>query len=153
MQNTLPSPLGWRLNRRIEITLVSTGGALPLELTLQRQSVPDDMAIQDGAGVGSRFEGLSFKVEAVSARQILANDVLAMFNDVMIESQPGSGSYLYSAGWFRKFNDAAALRRELQQQGFNDASVSAYINGIRVSRAEAVGLLKKYPDLVSFIKN
>ncbi|MBK8921739.1 MAG: PD40 domain-containing protein [Saprospirales bacterium] len=153
VQNTLPSPLGRRLNRRIEITLVSTGGALPLELTLQRQSVPDDMAIQDGAGVGSRFEGLSFKVEAVSARQILANDVLAMFNDVMIESQPGSGSYLYSAGWFRKFNDAAALRRELQQQGFNDASVSAYINGIRVSRAEAVGLLKKYPDLVFFIKN
>ncbi len=103
--------------------------------------------------VPERFAGLCFKVEAVTTRQILTNDAIGMFNDLMIESQPGAGSYRYTAGWFRKFSEAAALRRELQAQGFTDAIVAAYVDGVRVSRAEAVGLLKKYPELAAFVKN
>ena len=151
--NAVPNPIGQRLNRRIEISLAAAEGPLPLDLTLQAQIVPEDMAIRGTAPVAERFTGLSYKVEAVTTRQILTNDALGMYNDLMIESQPGSGSYRYSAGWFRKFSDAAALRRELQNQGFADAAVSAYVDGIRISRAEAVGLLKKYPDLAAFVKN
>ena len=151
--NAVSNPVGQRLNRRIEISLAATEGPLPLELSLQAQIAPEDLAIRGVPQVAERFAGLSYKVEAVTTRQILTNDALGMYNDLMIESQPGSGSYRYSAGWFRKFSDAAALRRELQNQGFSDAAVSAYIDGIRISRAEAVGLLKKYPDLAAFVKN
>ena len=152
--DTRPNPVGQGLNRRIEISLASTEGPLSLELTLQRKTVPASMAIP-GAIVypDKRFEGLSFKVEAVTARQVLTNDALGMFDDLMIESQPGSGAYRYTAGWFRNFSEAVAQRRELQAQGFSDAAITAYINGIWISRAEAVGLLKKYPDLLPFIKN
>lgn len=153
VMNTLPNPVGQRLNRRIEITLASTNTPLPLEITLQPQPIPDEMVIRGAVDAGQRFMGLTFKVEAVVTRQILINDAIGMFNDLMIESQPGAGSYRYTVGWFRTFSDAVALRRELQSQGFADASVTAYVNGIRVSRAEAVGLLKKYPDLTAFIKN
>ncbi|TNE51872.1 MAG: hypothetical protein EP344_16330 [Bacteroidetes bacterium] len=151
--NANPNPTGQALNRRVEITFSTTEEALPLELTLQTRPVPEIMAIRGAPNVSKWLDGVAFKVEAVSARQILTNDALGMFNDLMIESLPGSGSYRYSAGWFRSFNDAAALRRDLQSQGFYDASVAAYINGIRVSRVEAVTLLKKYPDLAPFIKN
>lgn len=151
--NAVPNPVGQRLNRRIEITLAATDGPLPLQLTQQAQIAPEDMAIRGVPQVAERFAGLSYKVEAVTTRQILTNDALGMYNDLMIESQPGSGAYRYSAGWFRNFSDAAALRRELQNQGFPDAAVSAYIDGIRISRSEAVGLLKKYPDLAAFVKN
>ena len=151
--DAVPNPAGQQLNRRIEIALVSLEGPLPLDLTVQRPAVPESMAIRGTASLEERFKGLSFKVEAVSARQIMTNDALGMFNDLMIESQPGTGSYRYTAGWFRKFSEAAALRRELQSQGFPDATVAAYIDGIRISRAEAVGLLKKYPDLTAFVKN
>ena len=150
---TAPNPTGQRLNRRIEITLADAEGPLPLELSLQRQPVPEEISVRGGPGVEERFKGLSFKVEAVSARQILTNDALGMYDDLMIESQPGSGSYRYTAGWYRHFADADALRRELQHQGFPDAVVAAYIDGIRISRAEAVGMLKKYPDLAAFVKN
>ncbi len=150
---TVPNPTGQRLNRRIEITLADVEGPLPLEFSLQRQPVPEEMSVRVVPSLEERFKGLSFKVEAVSARQILTNDALGMYNDLMIESQPGSGSYRYTAGWFRHFADADALRRELQRQGFPDAIVAAYIDGIRISRAEAVGMLKKYPDLAAFVKN
>lgn len=150
---TQPNLLGRSLNRRIEITFAALEGPLPLELTLRRQPVPEEMAVPASFSRDKQTTGLSFKVEAVTARQILTNDALGMFNNLMIESQPGSGSYRYTAGWFRNFNDALALRRELQAQGFSDATVTAYINGIWISRAEAVSLLKKYPDLFQFIKN
>lgn len=151
--NTQPNPVGQSLNRRIVIGLTSIYEPLPLTIKQEEKIVPEAMAILGGVSAAERFEGLSFRVEAVTARQILTNDALGMFNDLMIESQPGSGLYRYSAGWFRSFADAAALRRELQGQGFNDASVAAYIDGVRISRAEAVGLLKKYPDLAAFIRN
>ncbi|MCC6461893.1 MAG: PD40 domain-containing protein [Saprospiraceae bacterium] len=148
-----PNPLGQRLNRRIELTLAVPDGALPLELSHRADITPEDMAIRGAIPARERFSGLSYKVEAVTTRQILTNDALGMFNDLMIECQPGSGSYRYSAGGFRKFSDAVALRRELQAQDFTDASIVAYVEGIRISRAEAVGLLKKYPDLAAFVKN
>ncbi len=149
----VPNPTGQRLNRRIEISLAAPEGALPLMLTLQPLAVPAELAMPGAVTLADRFAGLTFKVEAVVTRQILTNDALGMFNDLMIESQPGSGSYRYTAGWFRKFSDAAALRRELQNQEFSDATVAAFVDGIRISRAEAVGLLKKYPELAGFVKN
>ncbi len=151
--DTRPNPAGQALNRRIAVTFATVEAPLPLELSLTYRPVPEPMAIPSGTAPEARFGGLAYRVEAVTARQILTNDVLGMFNDLMIESQPGSGAYRYSVGWFRTFDDAVALRRELQNQGFDNATIAAYLNGIRVSRAEAVGLLKKYPDLAPFIKN
>lgn len=153
VMNAVPNPIGQRLNRRIEISLAAPAGPLPLELRMQAQIVPEEMAVQGGLPTGERFAGLTYKVEAVTTRQILTNDALGMFSELMIETQPGAGSYRYSAGWFRTFGDAVALRRELQRQDFPDAAISAYIDGVRISRAEAVGLLKRYPDLTAFVKN
>ncbi|MBL7797605.1 MAG: PD40 domain-containing protein [Saprospiraceae bacterium] len=151
--NALPNPTGQRLNRRIEIWLASAEEPLPLTQTVQRQIVPQEMAIGGIMPTETRFKGLTYKVEAVAARQVVTNDALAMYADLMIESEPESGSYRYSTGYFRAFAEAAAHRRELQAQGFSDALVTAYVDGVRVSRADAAGLVKKYPDLAAFIKN
>jgi hypothetical protein len=82
----------------------------------------------------------------------MTNDALAMFSDLMIETQPGSGAYRYSAGVLKQHNEAVQLRKELQSQGFAEAAVVAYINGIRITKAEAVALLKKYPDLAGYVR-
>jgi len=151
--NALPNPTGQRLNRRIEVWLAAAEEPLPLEQTVQRQIVPDEMAVRGVLPMEKHFEGLLYKVEAVAARQIVTNDALAMYADLMIESEQESGSYRYSTGFFRSFAEAAAHRRELQAQGFADAQVAAWVNGVRISRAEAAGLVKKYPDLAAYIKN
>ena len=64
-----------------------------------------------------------------------------------------TGLWLPGGGLEPKESHEAALRRELRGQGFDDANVVAYVNGVRISRAEATGLLKKYPDLASYVKN
>ena len=147
-----PSPDGQRLNRRIEIGLNNLTGDLPLQAVLERPQVSENMALGGAARFDRWTTGLGYKVEVAVTRQLFNNDALGMFGDGMIESQPGAGAYRYTVGYSQQFNEAARLRKTLQTQGFNDATVIAYLNGIRLSKAEAIGLVKKWPDLALFVK-
>jgi hypothetical protein len=86
------------------------------------------------------------------ARQVITTDALGLFNDILIESEPGSGEYRYVGGAERSHVSASQLRKEMVSAGFPNATVAAYINGARVSRAEAIGLVKKYPELAAYIR-
>ncbi len=147
-----PNPIGQKLNRRIEITLAQISGPLPIEVQLSRPSISELMAAAGGQRFESSDRGLSYKVEMATTRQIFNNDAIAMFNDLMIESKPGSGNYQYTAGWFKQCDKALVLKKELLAAGFQEANVVAYIDGIRVSKAEAVAMIKKHPDLANYVK-
>ncbi|MCC7506966.1 MAG: PD40 domain-containing protein [Saprospiraceae bacterium] len=146
-----PNPTGQQLNRRIEIVLLTPDGYVP-DVRVERPQVSELMASDGTARMDQLNTGLSYKVEAVTTRQILTSDALSMFGDMMIETQPGAGSYRYTAGWVKQYKDAARLAQEIRGQGFTEATVIAYGNGLRISKAEAVGLVKKYPDLAAFVK-
>ncbi|MFN8304492.1 MAG: OmpA family protein [Saprospiraceae bacterium] len=146
-----PNPTGQQLNRRIEVTLTTTS-AYVSDVQVDRPQVSELMAAAGTAQLDELTKGLSYKVEAATTRQILTNDALSMFGDLMIETQPGVGTYRYTAGWTKQYKDAAKLAQEIKAQGFAEVSVIAYANGLRISRAEAVGLVKKYPDLAAFVK-
>lgn len=146
-----PNPAAPGLNRRLEMTL-TTVEPLPLQLRIERPFVSEIMASPAINRLDEATTGLSYKVEAAVTRQILTNDAIAMFGDLMIETQPGTGNYRYTAGLFKQYSEAVQLRKELQNQGFAEASVIAYLNGIRISKAEAVALLKKYPDLAGYVR-
>jgi outer membrane protein OmpA-like peptidoglycan-associated protein/tetratricopeptide (TPR) repeat protein len=147
-----PNPAAAAMNRRIEISLATLGEKLPMDVTVQRPEVSELMAAPGAKFFDENSKGVSFRVEIATTRQILTTDALAMFNDVIIESQPGTGSYRYTAGLFKQYEQAVQLKKELQKQGFAEAAVVVCIDGIRISKAEAVGLLKKYPELAPYIK-
>ncbi|MFN4253525.1 MAG: OmpA family protein [Saprospiraceae bacterium] len=147
------NPTGRKLNRRVEFQLIVPGGNRPpVDLQTKRPTIPDIMAADGWQRLDDLTDGLSYKVEVATTRQIFTNDALSMFSDIAIESAPGSGQYRYTAGFFKKHRDALAFRAELVKQDFHEASVVAYLDGVRLSKAEAVGLLKKFPDLAGYIK-
>ena len=110
------------------------------------------MAAQGTAALDAADKGVAFRVEAVTTRQMLQNDALSMFGDQMIESTAGSGNYRYCSGLFKAADQAVSLRNDLQKQGFTEAKIVALVHGIAVSKAESVGLLKKFPELAGFIR-
>jgi len=146
-----PNPAAPGLNRRIDVRL-TTIDPLPLKFRVEQTFVSEIMAAPGAQRLDEATAGLSYKVEAAATRQILTNDALAMFGDLMIETQPGTGTYRYTAGFYKQHSEAAQLRKELQSQGFTEAIVISYINGIRISKAEAVALMKKYPDLAGYVR-
>jgi hypothetical protein len=146
-----PNPAAPGLNRRIDVRL-TTIDPLPLKFRVEQTFVSEIMAAPGAQRLDEATAGLYYKGEAAATRQILTNDALAMFGDLMIETQPGTGTYRYTAGFYKQHSEAAQLRKELQSQGFTEAIVISYINGIRISKAEAVALMKKYPDLAGYVR-
>ena len=126
---------------------------LPLRQTVERPVISELMAAPGAQRLEEQTNGLSYRVEAAVTRQVLTNDIISMFSDLAIETQPGTGSYRYTAGVFKQYNEAALLRKDLVNQGFTESKIIAYVNGIRLPKADAVALLKKYPDLAGFIRN
>ncbi len=147
-----PNPIGAHVNRRVEFGFALPADALPFKFRLERPAVSELMAVSGIQYFDAYNTGVSYRVEVATTRQILASDVLSMFGDMMIESQPGSGVYKYTAGMFSQYDKAAQLRKDLMQQGFTEATIVAFLNGIRISKAEAVGMLKKFPDLTAYIR-
>ncbi|MFN0213004.1 MAG: OmpA family protein [Saprospiraceae bacterium] len=149
--NASPNPAAPGLNRRIELKLTAME-PLAIKLRVEQPFVSDIMAAPGADRLNEATSGLSYKVETAVTRQILTNDALAMFGDLMIETQVGVGNYRYTAGIFKQYSQASQLRKEVQNQGFTESAVIAYLNGIRLTKAEAVALLKKYPDLAGFVR-
>lgn len=147
-----PNPMAPTFNRRVEVELASPSREFPPETKPRRPEVSELMLSGGARQYSESVKGLSFSVEAATTRQILTDDALYVFGDIRIESRPGDGMYYYTAGLFKKFQQAAQLRDELKKQNFAEATVIAYIDGVRISKAEAVALLRKYPELQEFIR-
>jgi hypothetical protein len=93
---------------------VSEPLAFPFQLL--RPQLPDP-----APGIGrldEQSKGLVFRVEAAVTRQILTNDAIAMFSDVIIETQPKAGTYRYMAGCVPKFAEAIALKKNSPMPDF-----------------------------------
>lgn len=145
--NAEPSIAGQRLNRRIEFQL-GPAASLPAKIGIDRPLVSPIMAA-DGADFLDEMErGLSYRVLVATTKQILGSDELMMFNDLFVEMRPGTGGqYSWFAGLFKTSNSANDLRRELVGQGFEEARVVAFIDGVRLPKSEAKTLVKTFPDL------
>ena len=143
---------GQALNRRGEVVPRTFTGVLPIDFRLDRPVVSELMGAAGTANLDQQNEGLLYRVEMTTAQQVVTSDALGLFSDLLIESQPGTGQYRYMTGAFRSFAQAGSLRREVSAAGFPTANIVAYLNGLRLSKAEAVGLVKKYPDLAAYIR-
>ncbi len=147
-----PSPEGQQLNRRVEVLLFNILEEPPFRTSLEQRPFPPALEAFGATALAERMAGLTFRVEMVTARQIVTDDALSMFGDLLIESEAESGSYRYCAGLFRTHAEALALQREARAAGFADATVWAYIDGLRLSRAEAAELVRRYPALAPYVR-
>jgi len=147
------STLGQSLNRRVELKPIHISGVVPFEYRLNRPEIAEQLQAAGTARLDEQDQGLLFRVEMAVARQVITSDVLGLFSDVVVESVPGSGEYHYLSGAERSFAGAAALKKEVIAAGFSNAVIVAYLNGMQLSKAEAIGLMKKYPDLASYIRS
>lgn len=145
--------VGRRLNRRVGLSaVVPLGAASPVELRTTFPAVAEVMSVAAGNQFLEKNVGLTFRVQLTTMRQILTDDAISMFEEMQIEAVPNAGEYKYVSGLCRKMSEAVALRKELVGQGFANAQIFAYLDGVRLSRQQAVGLVKKFPELAAFLK-
>lgn len=148
-----PSISGQNLNRRVEIS-INNIDSLPLKITYKQPFVSDLLKTSDGSKFKRRINGLSYRVQIVSLKQMYNGDIYSLSPDLLIESQGGSGNYRYMTGLFPTFADAVDFQTILIKNGLKDAFIVPYIDNVRLTKSTiSESMMNKYPDLRKYYLN
>ena len=94
---------------------------------------------------------LSFRVRFSKLGQMLKSRVLGLRNDVIVEKRGQENFYTYTMGNFTTFDQALRLKKELLINNMDGSEIIAYYKGFELTETEITSLIKKYPELYSFI--
>jgi hypothetical protein len=86
-------------------------------------------------------DGLVFRVQIGAFKNRIANNSFRGLTPVSGETTP-NGYIRYTAGNFNQFQNAAAVKNDLNRNGYPDAFVVAFLNGKRITILEAMEMLK-----------
>lgn len=140
------------LNKRLDLTLHNIKNPY-LHINYDFPAVSDLMKDIKGRSFQQAQEGVSYKVQFASLKQMYSGNLLESKSDPMVERIPNIPYYRYSIGFFKKFQDAEAYKETLLVEGLKDAYVIAYLDGIKITSDMVNGeLVRKYPDLKLFFK-
>jgi outer membrane protein OmpA-like peptidoglycan-associated protein len=145
-------PLYQRLNQRMEITLHHYKSE-PVIIHMENIQVPENMKMDQGNKFTSLRHGFYYSIQLDSVQQILQNSALESLEELFIEVDNTTGHYLYLAGFITTFEEAQALRKSMIGEGFPDAVVVPYINGLRLRRSEIEMHANTYPDLLDYLQS
>ncbi len=148
-----PSISGQNLNRRIEVS-INHIDSLPLKVTYKQPFVSDLLKTTDGIKFKKRINGLSYRVQIVSLKQMYNGDIYSLSPDLMIESVGGTSVYRYMLGLFPNFGEALEFQNILQKNGLKDAFIVPYIDNVRIQKTQISEInMNKYPDLRKYYLN
>lgn len=82
-------------------------------------------------------EGLVYKVQIGAFRNPIAPEQFNGMSPITAETTP-QGLTRYTAGFFTKFSTADQVKNEIRELGYKDAFVVVFLNGKRISVAEAL---------------
>jgi hypothetical protein len=63
------------------------------------------------------------------------------------------GDYHYMAGLLSTYKEADDYKNKIMEEGFPDARVIAYLDGIRIKESDIPTLALTYPDLLFYQSN
>ncbi|MEM9919055.1 MAG: OmpA family protein [Bacteroidota bacterium] len=146
-----PNEQGARFNRRIDLTFFNTEGQ-PLQINIR---MPDVSQFEDYRGIYYKqlIKGLSYKVQVAALEQRYNSEVFSTFPDPMIDKHASKNLYKYSLGLYKTFASASQLQMELVRQGIPDAYVVPFLNGLRISKEDARGMVADFPDLLNYLRD
>ncbi|MCZ4408278.1 hypothetical protein O3Q51_05630 [Cryomorphaceae bacterium 1068] len=85
-------------------------------------------------------DGLIFQVQVGAYRNPIPQDLFGPYAPIMGQKLD-NGITRYRAGLFKKYNEAIQARNEIREKGYSDAFVVVYVNGEKLTGAEARDIL------------
>ncbi len=140
-----------RFNRRIDISLIGLED-VPVEIVIKKPPVSEALRLPEGEAYFKLLTGLNYRVELARAEQLFPADVQLSDPHATIEKNMETQVYYFTAGLLRSYTAAQTLLRQMQEQGFQHARIIPYLNGIRLSRDEALAYLDLYPELQKWLQ-
>ena len=95
--------------------------------------------------------GFFYQVQIPLDGLVSPHQLYDRFPEGMIAEHPGSKVPFFVTGLYLTWKTADAWQQELLQNGYSQASVTAWMNGWELSKEEAVKYVGQFPDLKNFI--
>jgi outer membrane protein OmpA-like peptidoglycan-associated protein len=140
-----------KLNHRLEIGLHNEENE-PVITNIEKIPVPDNILDPVGARFNEMRHGLYYSVQIASISQMLQNSNMEVVEEMFVDIDNAQGYYKYMAGMLPSFSLAEKKLAEMQNLGFGDAFIVAYIDGIRISKSDMAALSSTYPDLLLYLE-
>ncbi len=144
-----PSEQGQRLNRRIELHVVP-GERYRLTERFADAKVPDFLKANAYQRYRAQQDGVWFRIELATLPQMFDNDAWMRVPVPSIQASGVSGPYRYAAGAFGTYRSATQMADELLENGFPNAEVVAYLDGVRLTSDEVLRFAPLYPELTAY---
>lgn len=138
------------LNRRVEIQFRNTEFA-NFKVNYELPMISSLMKVDDGAILKEKIKGLHYRVQVVAATRRFDDPIIGSGPIAYIERSMANEYMKYCLGMADDFTEAEGLRKLISAAGYPDAFVVPYVNGIRLSREEAIDFSAEYADLNRFL--
>ena len=149
--NGRKSRLAERTNRRVDVTFYNTSKS-NLQIVPDEPVVADNLVDELGSRYASRLQGLSFKVEITTAKQMYKADVLKRYPESSIDKRADQSDYVYSLGIYDDYMKARMLKNKLVREGITAARVNAYMDGQVLAISDIDALQEAYPSLRDYLR-
>ncbi|MEM6724520.1 MAG: OmpA family protein [Bacteroidota bacterium] len=143
-------PIAESLNRRIDIRFRNMEFA-DFKVDYQVPLVSSLMASDRAEQLDAKLEGLHYRVQLAAATRRIEDPVLASGPIAYIERSMDNDYMNYCLGILSDYTVAEILKNTIQAAGYQDAFIVPYVDGIRLSREEAIDYSAEYPDLNRFL--
>jgi outer membrane protein OmpA-like peptidoglycan-associated protein len=148
--NGTPNPAGVKMNRRVDVGIANITTE-PIKVISDAPVVSQFMVESVGEKLNIHYKGLSYKIQVQATKRIFDNDVLAKQGDAMMEAVGTEGVYQYTVGLFTDFISAEKMRKDVQKEGFKDAFIVPFVDGVRLNNDDAKRFAVKYGDLKNYL--
>lgn len=148
-----PNPIANKMNRRINIEVYNTSQLKDqVVINIIEPKVSSVMQNKAYERYQDLLKGLSYKVQVTETATLFNHPVFTQFSDATTEKQPKDINVKYMLGLEKTFEKIKRILDQVVQQGFSDAKIIPYVNGIRMTEDQAQVLFTEYPDLKKFLE-
>lgn len=151
MINGIPSSLANKLNKRIDVDIISNP-SLNLRVLRENPSVAEQYRDKLWDNFVEKNKGVTFRVRFSKVSQMLKNEVLNLRNDVIMEKKANEDLYAYTMGNFTGYNEARLLKNELIRKNMTEATIIPYYKGVFIDDDKVKALIDEFPELSMYLK-
>lgn len=147
-----PNPIASKMNRRINIEVYNVNHLKDqVYINMIEPKVSSVMQNKAYERYKNYTKGLSYKIQVAETATLFNHPIFTQFSNATTEKHPQDVNVKYMLGLEKTFEKTKRILDQVVLQGFSDAQIIPYVNGIRIKEDQVLALETEYPDLKNLI--
>jgi len=146
-----PNEAGLWYNRRVDF-IIHGQHQLPVQIEYDFPEINPALLSESYPMFLNLRKGLAYSVLFVELDQMFKGNLATLGQHTSIEKKQTAEGYLYFSGLFKSFEEALQYLGEIKEQGFGNAEIIPFLEGIRLEKGSLnPSLFEQYPDLKNYV--